>query len=61
MSPTEFDAAYEQILDRLTTEERELLETVLEGAQVNYTALYMVFSAMLGLVGGWALHSLFAG
>ena len=54
----EFQRAWDAVLAKLTPDERELIETVVAGAQVNYTGLYMLLAAALGVVGGWCLARL---
>lgn len=61
MDEREFEAAWQSILDRLTPTEREIVETVVAGAQTNHTALYMLVCVLLGGLGGWALCALTGG
>lgn len=58
MTPEDFQRTWDVVLAKLTPDERELIETVVAGAQVNYTGLYMLFAAALGVVGGWCLAGL---
>ena len=58
MTPDEFQRTWDAVLAKLTPDERELIETVIAGAQVHYTGAYMLLAAALGVVGGWCLAGL---
>lgn len=49
-----FERAWSAVLAKLDDSEREMIDTVIAGAQVNYTALYMTFSFVLGIAAGVA-------
>jgi hypothetical protein len=47
-------------LAKLTQDERVLVESLVATSQVLNSALYMLFAAALGVVGGWCLAGLMA-
>jgi hypothetical protein len=53
-----FDRKWSKMLDKLDADEREMIETVVAGAQVNYTALYMLIAAVFGVAIGVAAMGL---
>ncbi len=61
MTRQEFDKTWARVMSRLTAEEREVVETVIAGAEANHSAGYMIACALLGVVGGWGLCTLFGG
>lgn len=61
MDEREFEATWQSIQAKLTPTEREIVETVIAGAQTNHTLLYMLACVLLGGLGGWALCALTGG
>ena len=55
MTEDEFNERWGQLLSKCSPEEQELLETTIAGAEVNYTALYVVIAFLLGNIGGYCL------
>lgn len=58
MTEAEFVATWKRIMAHLTPTERDVVEAVVAGAAVNHALVYVAVAALLGLVGGWALHGL---
>jgi hypothetical protein len=58
VTPEDFQRTWDATLAKLSADERELIETVIAGAQVNFTGVYMLIAAAIGGVGGWCLARL---
>ncbi len=55
---TAFDRKWSKMLDKLDHAEREMLDVVIAGAQVNFTALYILIGAAIGIAIGVAAMGL---
>jgi hypothetical protein len=53
MTEDEFNETWESVMRKLTAGERELVETVIEGARVNNSIVFYVIALLVGLLGGW--------
>ena len=60
MTPEECEHMWNTALAKLTQDERVLVESLVATSQVLNSALYMLFAAALGVVGGWCLAGLMA-
>jgi hypothetical protein len=55
MKRAEFEQRWARLLASLPAEDREMVEAVLLGAEVNHTMAYILVSAFLGLLSGYLL------
>lgn len=53
MSNEEFNRTWDMLRAKLTASEREVLDTVIAGAEVNHGVVYMLVAAGLGVIAGW--------
>lgn len=53
MTEDEFNETWESIMHKLTPGERELVETVIEGARVNHSVIFYAVALLVGLLGGF--------